>query len=170
MNFMKQTSILLGLVFFSISSYSSTPTTESVEALLEALDEKGQMAEIYSSLEVMNRQGATLHYGKGQAKLTSDQQRAVEIVVNTAASVYKRDLTWESIKPEVVKEMQSNFSQEEVDAAVAFYTSPLGKAFVQALPLVKRKTSLLIRSRLEKIQPVAIPEADKALRDAKLVK
>jgi uncharacterized protein len=167
---MKPTSLLLSLVLVALPAYAATPSVESVEALLVALDEKNQMNELYASLEVMNRQGATLRYGQGQAKLTSDQQRAVDIVVATATTVYKRDLTWESIKPEVVKLMQDAFTQEQVDAAIAFYSSPSGNAFVRTIPLIKQKTGLALQAKLEEIQPRAMQEAGKALRDAKLAK
>lgn len=167
---MRRAFFCCGLFIAALTVHAAPPTVSSIEALLDALDEKSQLTEVYSSLDVINRQGATLRYGQGRPQLNAEQQRAVDIVVATAGNVYRRDLNWEGIKPDVIKSMQEAFTQEQVDAAVAFYTSPLGKAFLQGLPLVKQKTALLIRSRLEQIQPRAIQEVEKALRDAKLVK
>ncbi len=58
------------------------------------------------------------------------------------------EMTWDKMKGMYVDLYTKNFSQAEVDAAIAFYQSPVGQSFVKKQPIVMRQAAIAMQSRM----------------------
>ena len=62
-------------------------------------------------------------------------------------------LGWDVVKPEYVKILESNFTEEQLDGIIAFYKSPAGAAFQEKMPAVQQQIAEVVRTRGQTLQP-----------------
>lgn len=62
-------------------------------------------------------------------------------------------MNWDAIKDDFIKIYASALSDREVDAAVAFYSSPEGQALLDKLPALTRAGSELGQKRMSDVMP-----------------
>lgn len=70
-------------------------------------------------------------------------------------------VSWDKIKPDMVKLYTSNFSEQELKELIAFYQSPLGKKMLGKMPTLTEQSAKLAQAKLE----TAVPEVNKLLAD-----
>jgi hypothetical protein len=159
--------IAVTAVLLATSAVAAPPTNETAEQLLAVLQTERQLIEKLSKLDELNRRSFLERFGPG-ATLTSDQQRAVEIAVNTASQVMRRELAWPTVKPGLILIIKETFEPEELAGILAFYATPAGQAFLRKFPLVEQKSAQHINAlagpAFQKVQA----EIEKALDEANL--
>lgn len=62
-------------------------------------------------------------------------------------------LGWDVVKPDFVKILEDNFTEEQIDAIIAFYKSPAGVVFEQKMPAVQQELGKVLQSRVQGLQP-----------------
>ncbi len=65
----------------------------------------------------------------------------------------RRKLAWDKMKPLYVRIYSESFSEEEVSAIIAFYTTPAGKSMLEKLPLVMSKSMEMVQPMMKDIMP-----------------
>lgn len=60
---------------------------------------------------------------------------------------------WDKMKPDYVKMYSEAFTEEEMDAIVAFYRSPAGQQLVNKTPDIVSKTVAISQRRMAELQP-----------------
>jgi hypothetical protein len=68
-------------------------------------------------------------------------------------AVMKEELDWSIVEPLLVQSYQSTFTQEEVNAMLKFYDSPIGQSVGAKLPTVNQQMSQLTQQRMRDIIP-----------------
>jgi uncharacterized protein len=58
------------------------------------------------------------------------------------------ELAFDKVKDIYVKAYRETFTQEEVDGLIAFYKSPVGKAYAEKVPVVMQRAGAEMQSRL----------------------
>jgi hypothetical protein len=62
-------------------------------------------------------------------------------------------LGWKAIEPSIVDLYAKNFTEQELDAIVAFYKTPAGLALIAKIPWIDSQVQQLAQSRLTILQP-----------------
>jgi uncharacterized protein len=88
-----------------------------------------------------------------QGQLNAEQEKILEESQTKMLAIIKEALNWSSVEPILVQAYQRTFTQEEVDAMLAFYDSPLGQSVGAKLPTVNQQTSQLTQQRLKDMIP-----------------
>jgi hypothetical protein len=69
------------------------------------------------------------------------------------SQILSQRLSWDRLKPDFVKNYADAFTEEELDAVLAFYKSPAGQAMVTKIPDVMSKAVRLAQQALQEAQP-----------------
>ena len=62
-------------------------------------------------------------------------------------------LSWDKLKPEMIKLYADTFTEEELAAAVNFYKSPAGEAMMKKLPIVMNGAMTLTQQKMGDLMP-----------------
>jgi hypothetical protein len=58
------------------------------------------------------------------------------------------ELNWTEMRSLFIEVYSSTFSQEEIDGLIAFYNTPVGKAFAAKQPEIAQKTNSIVQQRM----------------------
>lgn len=138
--------IIMGTAFLQAAPPSDQSITElmtlmQLEALLnQALKQmvegmsKGMEADLQKSLQ-------------GQ-ELNAAQKTKVEGFGKKFADSMKEELVFSKVKDIYIQAYRETFTQEEVNAIIAFYKSPAGKAILEKNPAAMQKANGLMQARI----------------------
>ena len=151
---------LLGLVLALIlSTASATPafaadpapapqqqaSAADIDRLLEVMDMQAMMAGMMDQMSAV--QGQMVDEAFGEDLSDADRARMKSVTARTDALVKKR-MSWPAIEPIIRKVYLQLFSKPEVDAMIAFYSTPEGASILKKSPQV-------LAIIMQEIQPVA---------------
>ena len=70
------------------------------------------------------------------------------------------------LKPKIAGIYRETFSQEELDGLIAFYESPVGRAYIAKMPVAMAKTMAMSQQQMQSLMPRLKAIADEARREA----
>jgi hypothetical protein len=82
---------------------------------------------------------------ENQAKVKDYQQKVLAVITN--------QMNWSAMEPEFADLYAKSFTDEQLDAILAFYKSPAGTTMVEKLPLLTNQGMQLAQQRMVAIQP-----------------
>jgi hypothetical protein len=93
--------------------------------------------------------------------LTEDQTKMTAELGEKVFKLVSDALSWEKLKPDVVKLYADAYTEQELDAIIAFYKSPVGQSVVAKQGDLQTKSSALAQQRMAAVYP----ELQKLLKD-----
>jgi hypothetical protein len=147
------------------------PSKEQLARLFEVMQLKQQMASMMKTLPAMLQQQvsqqlkSTLANLPGGSSLTPDQQAAFDKLMKEymekALSLYPAD--------EMISDLsgiyQKHLSKEDVEAMIAFYTSPAGHHLLELTPAVMKEYMPLVMSRTQERSKALTEQMMKDLKE-----
>ena len=120
-------------------------------------DEASKRARIEEMLSITNAESMTnqmLEQVRGMAFQNSGPTDAsAKQLQNRIFDLLKQELAWAKMKPEYVKLYDELFTEEELDAIVAFYRSPAGQAMTKKMPQLVQRSMQLSQRRMNDVMP-----------------
>ena len=118
--------------------------------LLAALHAEIIQDQIYAQLgQQVDR--ATMGLAQKAGIPTADQRSATADLAAKMIGMMKENLSWEKLKPGVVKIYRDNFSEAELDSILAFYNSPNGQAYLTKAPILAQQSRLVAEGKLKEL-------------------
>jgi len=165
---MKHTLIAFFVAALALGASAQTPSAGSVERLLTVTRTEKMVDQIFAQMEAGMRQGMQQSL---QGRTLSDEQRKViDYAPTRFMNVMRDELTWSTIKADVVTVYRETFTQPEIDALIAFYSSPAGVAFIEKMPVAMQKSSALMQQRMAPLIPKMQAAMEQAMADARLAR
>lgn len=81
-------------------------------------------------------------------ELTAEQRSEFDKFQQKLMGIMRDELAYDKMKELYVKAYREVFTQDEVDGLIAFYKSPVGKAYVDKLPVVMKRAGSEMQSRI----------------------
>jgi hypothetical protein len=100
---------------------------------------------LQQTTEITARKSAGAMTPATQAALADFQKKLVAFI--------EPQIGWKAIEPEYVKQYADTFTDEELDAMLAYYKSPAGTAFLTKMPGIDKQVNETVRSRIVALQP-----------------
>lgn len=145
-NHMNKLAAILVSAIFSISAFAASPSPESVDALLIAMNVDRAGDTLFGSMDqAMKQQVGQLTNGEN---LTPEKKKAMEASLAKTIAIMREELSWAKMQSIYRQVYQESFTQEEIDGLLAFYKSSAGAAFVNKMPVVMQKTMTVMQSRM----------------------
>lgn len=140
---MKKLVALLVVGLVSSNMFGASP--ELVEKLLKTM----MMEEAFPRVDSFMIEGVNVA-GKDASGIASSNSKAASIErVVEAQQKLKESLSWEALKPEIVKAYSEAFTDEEIKGLIKFYESPLGRKYLEKESEIQQK---IMKSIMEKQQ------------------
>lgn len=149
MKTLRHTVVACGLI--AAAAVQAQPSDESLRTLFDAMKAESLVDGIYASLEPSMRQ-AMQQATAGKA-LTPQQQKAMDLAPQRLAAVLRSELSWARLLPVQMSIYRESFTQEEIDGLIAFYRSPLGRTFVDRMPVVMQRAMTATQVQVEQAMP-----------------
>ncbi len=130
----------------SALGYAAPPTPESVENLLLLVHSEKTLDSLFQSMDGLMK--STISRSLPTQANTSERKKVADAVQDKFFHALKEELSWDRMKPLFVQIYSESFSQEEIDGLTAFYTSPVGQAYIDKLPVILQKTMALAQARV----------------------
>lgn len=116
---------------------------------------------IGQSMEQAFREGI-----EGEPLSPAQEQRA-EAMLDVMKQSFKRMFSWEVMGPEYRRIYQDVLSNEEVDAAIAYYQSPAGASMLAKTPELMQRGMEVGQRRAQEVMPQMQAELARAIEDIK---
>ncbi|MBF0310833.1 MAG: DUF2059 domain-containing protein [Magnetococcales bacterium] len=143
--------LLLFMVVPASTSFAAGPSQSSIDRLFVAQNIQESMKDLISLVTKQADSMAlpTVEKFFGTAKPSSQQVKIYEEYVATIIEkrnkIMAEHFSWEVMKPVYVKVYQEAYTQDEIDAMIAFYESKAGKSSTAKAAIVMQKTTELLQ-------------------------
>lgn len=148
---MKTTFLGLLLAASACFAHAAPPTVQSVEELLAISKTKELLESSSAGVERSIRQGMLAAAGSGP--LSSEQQRMLDVLPAKIVAAVQSEFGWEAMKNEYVEIHRQSYSQEEVDALIQLYKSPVGQMLITRMPAVLERSMQVMQLRMVAVMP-----------------
>jgi hypothetical protein len=129
---------------------SPQPSEKSVLQLLQMMHTHQIMENAWAQMDGAMRSSMK---AATQGQLNAEQEKIRDESQAKMVAVMKEELDWSIVEPLLVQSYQSTFTQEEVNAMLKFYDSPIGQSVGAKLPTVNQQMSQLTQQRMRDIIP-----------------
>lgn len=166
---MKITHALVAVAaFWSLGAVAAPPTDASIQELLKVTRSESMMENVNAGMEQVMR--AAMDDVQQREKLTPAQQKALDQFPARFAALVQQESSWATMEPEIVAVYRESFTQEEIDAQLAFYRSPGGQAVIAKMPMVMQKSMEMSQRQMHRLMPKMQALMKETLSDAKAAK
>ena len=141
----------LGTALVPCPANAAPPTDAQVDGLLEALRAREMIDTTLSQVEAGMRTTALASLGE---QATPEQRADAERIVAEEMRTMRQMLVWERLLPIYHKAYRETLTAEEVEAALAFFSSEHGRSIMLKLPSVAQKA-------MQAMQPMLLEEAER---------
>lgn len=131
---------------------------ETVEKSFEMI-KKMMPAQMAKMRESMEKAGTPSSAGKPTGE-------AIDKMMSKMMDVVTQELSWDTMKDEYIAIYADTFTEEELQGLIAFYKSPVGKAFTKKQPTVMEQSMKLSQKRMMQIMPKIMTMAKEMKEEA----
>lgn len=124
---------------------SERASDADIDRLLEVMDLKSMMEGMMKQMG--DAQSAMVAEAFGQELSDADRVRMQDILAKTNA-ITRKHLSWQALEPIMRRIYAQVFSKREVDAMVAFYSTPEGTSMLKKMPQAMALS-------MQEMQPIA---------------
>ncbi len=143
---------------FSVTAYAETPSSASIEQLIDITDSKQQYEqELQYSEQSYNDMMQQLIDSQKNYLAKKDQEKFKTLQKEMLALMMKES-QWEHIKPTMIQIFQEVYTQEEVNSMIEYYKTPIGRSILKKMPLVTEKNNAFLQQQMEKFMPQFIEQ------------
>ena len=161
--FQKSLMVLL-FSLFAPAAFGQGATDASVDRLFVAMQVQRSLDSIYPMMQSMMKQGMSQAL---PAEATPAQREAAGASAKAFEDVMREELSWQRLKPDMIRTYADTFTEAEVLGAIAFYESPAGQAFVEKTPQLMQKSMAMSQQRMNALIPRMKAAVEKAALDAR---
>jgi hypothetical protein len=164
--FVRHISCFVAIFFASILSASSA-SADSIERLLK-LTKVQQISVAYGDqLDGYVKTALKQVFTENQMGEITDA--FVDAYASKITQELKKEMSWDRLKGQYIQLYSEIFTQEEIDAQLAFYDSPAGRSIVEKIPVLTQKSMALgqrtmapMMQRLQQLVAESLEEAKKS--------
>ena len=146
------------------------PTKEQLARLFELMHVREQTAIVRRTMTGLLQQQmhAQINGAEDRAnggKITQEQKAALNRVMDRFVEKAMTLYTIDEMLDDITGIYQRHFTREDVDAYIAFYSSPAGQHFLEIVPIITREYVPLVTQRTQERSLALIPEFTKEIND-----
>jgi uncharacterized protein len=130
------------------------PTKQQLAKLFEAMHIREQMTNVMQSMtgmvqQQMRQQIQAAENAPGAQKTTPEQQAALEDIMSRFIAKAMNIFTVDEMLDDMATIYQRHFTRADVDAYIAFYSTPAGKDLLQITPVIMQEYMPVVMQRVQ---------------------
>ena len=140
------------LLSFSPLLALAAPASEaSIIAFLKVTKAELIVDSVFASMEPAMRQ--SIEQASAGKPLNDQQKKVLELAPKRLSAMLRAELSWEKMLPLYIAIYRENFDQNEIDALIAFYSSPIGQSFVSKMPIITQRAMVSMQTFMQNVTP-----------------
>jgi uncharacterized protein len=142
--------MVLFCLTFAYPAVAEPPSRASLEQLFLITNTKTRIDEQYSMM-LPNLKQVLKNFnppGTDSPEVKRQVDRAFNIALPEMVKLFREKMGWKSLKEDYIKLYGATFSQEEINGLISFYQSPLGRSYLEKLPILTLKSSEIMQKRV----------------------
>lgn len=144
---MKSYFLAMAVVCGSVAWAGESEHLQRAEEALAAMNVQESIEQSFAAAKRMQKaQLGSMNLSAADAEKTREVQAEIMKLI-------EEEFSWERVKPEYVKLYADLFTEDELAGLIAFYQSPVGKAFVSKMPTLMERSAELTQRQMMKISP-----------------
>jgi uncharacterized protein len=143
--------LLALLVVPVVHAQDSRPTEKSIRELLALMQSHNMIDTMMAQMD--KNFGAMLKQANGTRPMSEREQQITDDAHAKIQALMHEQLQWSNFEPMMIRVYQSSFSQKDIDAMKAFYSTPTGQAVIAKMPLVLQQTMQAMQERTASLIP-----------------
>jgi hypothetical protein len=156
--------IALVLSAFCLAAHAEPATEASIDELL-TVTRAPQMLDLMKD-NMQKGMSAGLHAAMQGKSLTKNQVAYLDSVPVKFRATMDRNMRWSDMRPMMVQLYEQNFTEQEVRAAITFYQSPEGTAFITKMPTVTLQAQQLMLQHISDMAQQMKEQMAQAVQEA----
>lgn len=143
---LKRSLALLMVTFLPLlaQAQAQTPSDASIDTLFKVTDVEATLKASLADADEMAKNMLVNMLQDMGTELNEAQQKVVGDGVDKMMIVWTDMFGWDALKPSMVKVYKELYTQEEVDAMIEFYQTPVGRSIIsKQAQATKRVTNLM---------------------------
>lgn len=143
---LRRSGIFLAGLLLGAAAWATLPSEASIDELLEA----SQLhAQITQSLRIMEGEPdkGVLPAEIG-LELPPAMRQRLQTLEKQIEQAVREEMAWERIRPLYHRIYKETLTQEEVNALLAFYRTPVGRSIIQKMPLLMQRSMQVTREQV----------------------
>lgn len=151
---MKRTFALLLVLLCSVSfarAQDDAARRAKVETLMTSMHVDRMMNQMMNAMKAQVAQ--SMQSSMGGAQMTAEQQKITTDFQNRMLDLVMGSVSWKALEPQFVDLYLKNFTDAEIDAMVAFYSSAAGQSMLEKMPAMMTQSMTIAQSRMVDLQP-----------------
>lgn len=94
---------------------------------------------------------ATMGLAQKAGIAATEQRSATAELATKMTDMVKENMNWEKLRPAIVQAYHESFSEEEMDAILAFYKSPIGLGYLTKAPQLAQRSRTIAEGKLREL-------------------
>jgi hypothetical protein len=147
---MKPISCAVILFCLVLVGQAAPPSDQSINEMMAALQIEKMVTQMLIQMDAAMKTGMeqSVQQSLKGKELTVTQKAAMENFRQKISGTMKEELSFGKLKDVYLQVYRETFTQDEVTAIIAFYSSPAGKAMVEKIPIAMQKAGTLMQARV----------------------
>lgn len=117
-----------------------------IEELLKLTNADRMVSQMFDQIK-------TMELSQLNKDVTPADRQAAQEVQDRILKLLQDTLSWDKMKPMMVKVYADTFTEEEVDGILNFYESPAGQAMLQKMPTLLQRSMAMGQQMLADVTP-----------------
>jgi len=153
----------------ALSVYATPATDASIEQLISVMKMEKLTAEMTANMqEAIQRMGSqAIASNKNFEKLSVKQKQIFEESMGGMFRLMFDEVGWSKSKDRHFKLLQKHLTEEEVNKAISFYSSPEGASFIEKQPRIQKEAMEALGPSMQEIQKKIAAHMAKMVEDMK---
>lgn len=145
---------ILSLTLISCVFVYASSCLASVESHRAAVEAMLHLTEIDKLIDpMMNQVQAMIQQQVDQMNLADDAKPVVKKYNDKIIALMKKELAWDKMKTDLIDIYINVYTEEEINAIVAFYKTPVGRKMLEKMPELLQQTMAVTQSQVQRIIP-----------------
>ncbi|MEO6846888.1 MAG: DUF2059 domain-containing protein [Chthoniobacterales bacterium] len=142
---------LVGILLGGVASVAHAQEAPPPPGKRELAEKLLQLFQVGKSFDAVFEQGITaqIEHENEKVKLTKSQRERQQHIIVAAVKEMRRIFAWDKIKDSFIDVYANNFTEEDLNAMIEFFKSPVGHKFIETEPVIQDQL-------LEKMQTIII--------------
>lgn len=86
-------------------------------------------------------------------KPSAEQQQVIDRMVRRSTQVVREEMSWQKLEPIYIRLYQESFTEDEMQAMLAFYRTPTGQALIEKMPALTKRTMVEVQAMTVGMMP-----------------
>lgn len=158
---MKKTITTIILISLASVQFSTASSIEKAKELMSLLELTKSMDSSFAQVQGFADQMIS---SQGLSPEQADKARKQSKKAMATSFEHMKSIDWETMFAEIYA---SVFTEEEIQAVIEFYKSPVGKKFIEKQPELMAQTMQKMQVEMSKIMPKIQADIQKAIQESK---